>query len=318
MRKILSLLLVLGMLMTFGMVGFAEEMTDVGTPRNQTLIVESQTPTDVPGQFNSYMMGTQMGFGIHQLMSAHLWEMDTVSGEQFGEVAEGMPESNEDFTEHIVKLRQGIKWSDGEDLNADDVVFTFNMIMSNPGIGVSGYANTVFASVEKVDDYTVKFVTNESFPRLALRFGVTVWGTDYRIVPEHIYSQVEDVTQFPDSEPVVAGPYTVMDYDPNGQWILYQLREDWQQSTLGVVNGTDMEPAAKYVWFRVLGDDTTRQMAMINNESRRAVRSDARDARRHGCPEPEHRLLVRRVSVRDVGRPVLQGPRVLAGPGRAV
>ena len=38
-----------------------------------------------------------------------------------------------------------------------------------------------------------------------------------------------------------------MDYDPNGQWILYQLREDWQQSTLGVVNGTDMEPAAKYV-----------------------------------------------------------------------
>ena len=266
MRKILSILLVLGMLMTLGMAGLAEEMTDVGTPRNETLIVESQTPTDVPGQFNSYMMGTQMGFGIHQLMSAHLWEMDTVSGEQFGEVAEGMPESNEDFTEHIVKIRQGIKWSDGEDLNADDVVFTFNMIMGNPGIGVSGYANTVFASVEKVDDYTVKFVTNESFPRLALRFGVTVWGTDYRIVPEHIYSQVEDVTQFPDSEPVVAGPYTVMDYDPNGQWILYQLREDWQQSTLGVVNGTDMEPAAKYVWFRVLGDDTTRQMAMINNE----------------------------------------------------
>ena len=266
MRKILSILLVLGMLMTLGMAGLAEEMTDVGTPRNETLIVESQTPTDVPGQFNSYMMGTQMGFGIHQLMSAHLWEMDTVSGEQFGEVAEGMPESNEDFTEHIVKIRQGIKWSDGEDLNADDVVFTFNMIMDNPGIGVSGYANTVFASVEKVDDYTVKFVTNESFPRLALRFGVTVWGTDYRIVPEHIYSQVEDVTQFPDSEPVVAGPYTVMDYDPNGQWILYQLREDWQQSTLGVVNGTDMEPAAKYVWFRVLGDATTRQMAMINNE----------------------------------------------------
>ena len=266
MRKILSLLLAAMMVLSLGSIAFAEEMTDVGTPRAETLIVETQTPTDVPGQFNSYMMGTQMGFGIHQLMSAHLWEMDTVSGEQFGEVAEGMPESNEDFTEHTVKIRQGIKWSDGEDLTADDVVFTFNMIMSNPGIGVSGYANTVFASVEKVDDYTVKFVTNESFPRLALRFGVTVWGCDYRIVPEHIYSQVEDVTQFRDENPVVAGPYTVKDYDPNGQWILYQLREDWQSSTLGVVNGTDMEPKAKYVWFRVLGDNTTRQMAMINNE----------------------------------------------------
>ena len=47
--------------------------TEVGTPRSETLIVECQSPTDVPGQFNSYMKGTQMGFGIHQLMSAHLW-----------------------------------------------------------------------------------------------------------------------------------------------------------------------------------------------------------------------------------------------------
>lgn len=266
MRKILSLVLAIVMVLSLGAVAFAEEMTDVGTPRSETLIVETQTPTDVPGQFNGYMLGTQMGFGIHQLMSAHLWEIDTVKGEQFGEVAEGMPESNEDFTEHIVKIRQGIKWSDGEDLNADDVVFTVNMIMQNSGIGQSAYYNTVFESVEKVDDYTVKFVTKESFPRLALKFGVTIWGNDLRIVPEHVYSQVEDVTQFKDENPVVAGPYTVKDYDPNGQWILYQLREDWQNSTLGVVTGKTEAPAAKYVLFKVLGDDTTRQMAMINNE----------------------------------------------------
>ena len=216
MRKILSLVLVLMMVLSLSMVASAE-MTEVGTPRNETLIVECQSPTDVPGQFNSYMLGTQMGFGIHQMMSAHLWEMDTVKGEQYGEIAAGMPESNENFTEHIVKIREGITWSDGEVLNADDVVFTFNMIMSNPGIGQSSYANSVFASVEKVDDYTVKFVTNEAFPRLAMRFGVTIWGCDYYIVPEHIYSTVEDVTMFKDENPVVCGPYTVKDFDPNGQ-----------------------------------------------------------------------------------------------------
>ncbi|MDF2473951.1 MAG: hypothetical protein K0R21_1733 [Anaerocolumna sp.] len=240
------------------------EMTEVGTPRTETLIVECQSPTDTPGQFNSYMQGTTMGFGIHQLMSAMMWEIDTVKGEQFGEVADGMPESNSDFTEHTVKIRQGIKWSDGEDLNAEDVVFTFNMIMTNPGISQNAYYNQVFSSVEKVDDYTVKFVTKESFPRLAQRFGVTIWGNDLRIVPEHIYAQQSDVTQFKDSEPVVAGPYTVKSYDKLGKWILYERREDWQQSTVGVVTGK--QPQAKFVWFRNLGDDTTRQMSLINSE----------------------------------------------------
>lgn len=265
MRKSLSIILAILMLLTLTLSSATAQTTEVGTPREQTLIVECQSAaSSTAGQFNPYMQGTQNGFGIHQLLWSHLWEMDTISGDQFGDLAESMPESNEDFTEHIVKLRQNIKWSDGEQFTADDVVFTVNMIMTNTDISQCAYYNTVFESVEKVDDFTVKFVTKESFPRLALKFGVTIWGNDLRIMPEHIYSTVENPAKFADNSPVVTGPYTVKEYDPLGTWILYQLREDWQFSDVGAITGK--EPAAKYILFKYLGDDTTRQMSMISNQ----------------------------------------------------
>lgn len=249
----------------------AGQVTAVGTPREETLIVECQSSTDAVGQFNTYMSGTPTGFGIHQLMSAHLWEFDTIEGDQFPEVAADMGTPNEDFTEWTVKIREGIKWSDGEELNADDVVFTFNTILTNTNIGENASLNLYMASCEKVDDYTVLFKMKESFPRFTQRYGITVWGTSYRILPEHIYSQQAEITTFKDENPVVAGPYTVEDYDPNGSWILYVLRDDWFDSTLGVVGAdhygyTEADTPPKYVWFRYLGDSSSKQMMMTSNE----------------------------------------------------
>ena len=40
-------------------------------------------------------------------------------------------EYNDDFTELIVKTREGAEWSDGEPFDAEDVVFTINMLKEN-------------------------------------------------------------------------------------------------------------------------------------------------------------------------------------------
>ena len=40
-------------------------------------------------------------------------------------------ESNENFTEWIVRLRPGAKWSDGQPFTADDIMFWYNDILLN-------------------------------------------------------------------------------------------------------------------------------------------------------------------------------------------
>ena len=98
-------------------------------------------------------------------------------------------------------LRDGLKWSDGEALTADDVVFTYGYIKTFPAldfISVSG----LLASVEKVDERTVRFNLNEPNSLIAN----TIVGMP--IVPEHIWADIADPVTFANETPVGSGPMT--------------------------------------------------------------------------------------------------------------
>lgn len=266
MVKRLSVLLALVMCLSMlvPVASFAGAMTDVGTPRAETLIVEPDGGVyAAPGQFNPYMTGTQASWGMHQLMwNDGLWDVNTMSGEKIPTIAADLATPNEDYTEWTIPIREGIKWSDGETLNADDVVFTFNTIMTNTALTDNPYYNSLFEGIEKLDDYTVKVTCKKPFTRIMTTLGVNTWGCGFRVVPEHIYKDV-DITSFTDSSPVFAGPYVMKAYDELGTWILYEKREDWDCSPTGIVAG---EPGPQYVIYRVFGSQESRVMAMINNE----------------------------------------------------
>ncbi|MDB5888202.1 MAG: peptide transporter, partial [Rhodocyclales bacterium] len=69
--------------------------------------------------------------------------------------------ANADNSEYTFKLRQGMRWSDGEPFNADDILFAMNDIVANKQFFTtppSRYViNDKLVSVSKIDDYTVVF-----------------------------------------------------------------------------------------------------------------------------------------------------------------
>ena len=53
-------------------------------------------------------------------------------------------------------LRDGLKWSDGEPLTVDDVVFTYDYLKTFPALDFNS-GSKLMESVEKVDERTVRF-----------------------------------------------------------------------------------------------------------------------------------------------------------------
>lgn len=67
--------------------------------------------------------------------------------------------ANEDASEFTLKLKDGLKWHDGEPLTADDVVFTMQVLVDekqNVPYSSYGYVNDKAVEAEKIDDLTVK------------------------------------------------------------------------------------------------------------------------------------------------------------------
>ncbi len=83
-----------------------------------------------------------------------------------------------------VKLRDNIYWSDGVRFTADDVVFTIQTIMQTPGLSWNAVLNKDVKSVEKVDDFTIRFRLKESNPRFHYHFTVR-WNGVY-MMPKHV------------------------------------------------------------------------------------------------------------------------------------
>ena len=86
-----------------------------------------------------------------------------VSVDENGEIQPDLAESwevNEDGTEYTFKLRQDVKFTNGDPMTAEDVAWSINQAIASPNISA---LTTAWKSAEVVDDDTVKITLDYGY-----------------------------------------------------------------------------------------------------------------------------------------------------------
>ena len=235
----------------------------VDVPREELFVADQIYRYPDSGNYNMWS-GAQTPHR-HALMMETLWYRDQETGERLMGAAVADPEYNADFTQMTVKLRDNIFWSDGEQFNADDLVFTVQTINDTEGLVNSGgwkaQLNQYLDSMDRVDDFTVTFNLKEANPRFHTLFE-TRWNGIY-MMPEHSLSGVADLVTDTLANPVVLGTYVPIQADPTGYWELFERREDWQRTPAGIVTGNE---GPRYVMTIFYGDSAKKAIAMSRGE----------------------------------------------------
>ena len=115
-------------------------------------------------------------------------------------------------------------------------------------------------SMETPDPYTVVFKLKKPNSRFHALFTVR-WNAIW-IMPKHVFEKVEDPQKFDFNKPVSLGAYVLNSYDPDGKWYIWQLRDDWQRTTLGRFG----KPGPKYLAYVDPGPPDKRVIAQLNHE----------------------------------------------------
>jgi peptide/nickel transport system substrate-binding protein len=190
-------------------------------------------------------------------------------------LATEIPEAEDDGLSYTLKLRQGVKFHDGTDFNAEAVKFNFdrwrdtkNEYHKGGGGQTSDFSyytgqfggfddDSVIESVDVVDDYTVKFSLKHPLGPFTRNLTMSPFGI---ASPAAIKKNVEGFWQ----QPVGSGPFKFVKWERNSQ-ISFEANKDWWGTDLPESQGYG-GPHLKEVVIRSIPDNTQRVAALTGNQ----------------------------------------------------
>ncbi len=169
----------------------------------------------------------------------------------------------EDGLSWTIRLRQGVKFHDGTDMTADDVVASFDRLQR---VGARRSEFSRIERIEKIDEHTVVFHTNGPWGALPETFSMP--SGSFVVHPASVVEALGDelitVTDF--ELMIGTGPYRIVELIPGERYRFVRF-EDYSQPS-GEASGW-AGPRANYADEIVvipITDDATRALALFAGE----------------------------------------------------
>jgi peptide/nickel transport system substrate-binding protein len=160
-----------------------------------------QAPESVDPYYNNVRIGVILG----QTVWDTLLYRDPVTHEYKGQLAKSWKQVDDRTLEF--ELRQGVKFHNGEEFDADSVVYTLNYVADPANKAVTQQNVQWIQRVDKVDKYKVRVVSKEPFPAAKDYLATTL-----PIHPAKYYKEAGPRGM--NAKPVGSGPYKVVEHTP--------------------------------------------------------------------------------------------------------
>ncbi|MFL7892605.1 MAG: peptide ABC transporter substrate-binding protein [Anaerolineales bacterium] len=226
-----------------------------GEPTTAIILI----PED-PVAFNGLITDTGYEQMVGELVMLSLAEADPM-GNIFPELAAELPtlenggvEFDEDTWTMAVtwKLRDDVYWADGEQVTADDVIFTWNTIAEQAWTDGVDYTE----SLEKIDDFTFKVNYYEGyvFPNYLLQFG----GENFFVYPEHYCDAEQGFYEWDcDKQPLSDGPYMLDEWVTNDHLTFVRNPNYFEEG----------KPAIDRIIVQIVPEQSVRETIMLEGDA---------------------------------------------------
>lgn len=234
-----------------------------GTHGGRLVIADFGTPKT----FNPVTANESSSDDINRLLFSGLVSLDAPTQEIVPALAEAWSVAADQKT-WTIKLRKGVRWSDGQPFMADDVVFTWRDVIYNTNINnvtVDAFRmDGKDFSVVKVDEHTVRVVTPEVYAPFLENFGTR------QILPRHVLARSVAEGRFESAyginskpeEVVGTGPFRLKQFKPGEFTLAERNPYFWMVDRKG-----QRLPYLDHVVYMVVPDMNAMTLRLLKGES---------------------------------------------------